>query len=81
MSHPEMWIIMPLKIGTLNLCLGFPGKKDIVEQIIIDRNIDVLCLQETEVGVNLNPNVLSLGGCKFENELNTKCARVGVYIR
>ena len=40
---------MDIKIATLNLCLGLQQKKNLGKQIIIDEQIDVLCMQETEI--------------------------------
>ena len=42
-------LMMDIKIATLNLCLGLQQKKNLVKQIIIDEQIDVLCMQETEI--------------------------------
>ena len=38
-----------MKIGTLNLCLGLKNKKEEVKHLIKTNNIDILCLQETEL--------------------------------
>ena len=70
---------MPIKIATLNLCLGLPGKKETVKQIIIKEKIDILCLQETEIA-NIDASLLSFKGYTFENENNSAKARVGMYI-
>ena len=40
---------MEIKIGTLNLCLGQQSKKELVKQTILNKEIDILCLQETEL--------------------------------
>ena len=39
---------MKIKIGTLNLCLGQKSKKELVKQTILNEEIDMLCMQETE---------------------------------
>jgi exonuclease III len=72
---------MLLKIGSLNLCLGLPNKKICVKNIIIDEQIDVLCLQETELGKNLNHNLMSFPGCALESELNEIRSRVGCLVK
>jgi exonuclease III len=72
---------MPMKIATLNLCLGLPNKKEIIKQTIINEKIDVLCLQETEVEINLDHNLLSFPGYRYESENNSVCSRVGIYVK
>ena len=62
---------MPIKIGTLNLCLGLPNKKEIVKGIINDEKIDVLCLQETEIEINVDRNLMSFPGYLYESESNS----------
>ena len=57
-----------LKIGTLNLCLGLKNKKDLVKAILIENNIDILCMQETEVEHDFNCNLLSIPGFVLEME-------------
>jgi exonuclease III len=71
---------MDYKIVTLNLCLGLPNKKNLVKEIIINEKIDILCLQETKLQINLDHNLLSFPGASFESENNDICSRVGVYI-
>ena len=70
-----------MKIATLNLCLGLPNKKEIIKQTIIKEKIDVLCLQETEVEINLDHNLLSFPGYRYESENNSVCSRVGIYVK
>ena len=45
---------MSIKIATLNLCLGLTNKKNNVKQILNEEEIDVLCLQETEVDADVD---------------------------
>ena len=71
---------MGIKIGTLNLCLGLANKKNIVKQLIIEEKIDILCLQETELNINLNHDLLSFPTYCFESEINKNKSRVGDYI-
>ena len=35
-------------IGSLNLCLGLPNKKDSVIEILKNDNVSICCLQEVE---------------------------------
>ena len=59
-----------LKIGTWNLCLGLPNKKEIVKNYIRTEAIDVCCLQETEIP-NDYPNAqLSFSDYKIGIESN-----------
>ena len=53
---------MSIKIATLNLCLGLPNKKNDVKKLIVENNIDILCMQETEIDPNINtPKIVKLG--------------------
>ena len=69
-----------LKIGTWNLCLGLPNKKDIVTDYLKLNSVNVCCLQETDVPVNFPEIVLNTGGFNLELEQNDVKKRVGVYI-
>ena len=65
MSQTPSQVIMvvnDLKIGTWNLCLGLPNKKDIVTNYLNDNKIDLCCLQETEVQADFLADVLNTGG-------------------
>ena len=46
-----------LKVATLNLCLGLKNKKDLVKSLLIENDIDVLCMQETEIESGLDENI------------------------
>ena len=74
-------MIMTTKIGTLNLCLGLKNKKDLVKQIIIENNIDILCMQETEIEINLDHNLMGFPGYNYESEINKTKSRVGTLIK
>ena len=71
---------MKINLGTLNLCLGLTNKKEIVKRLINDENIDILCLQETELTNNLDHNLMSFPGYVYETENNDECSRVGCYL-
>ena len=73
--------IMGFKIVTLNLCLGLPNKKNIVKEMFITEKLDILCLQETELEINLDHNLLDFPGVNYESENNQICSRVGTYIK
>ena len=72
---------MSIKIGTLNLCLGLKNKKTHVKNLILQNNIDVLCMQEIEIETNYDINLLSFKGYTLENELNSHKSRVGIYVK
>ena len=68
------------KIGTLNLCLGLRNKKEEVRRMIQDNNIDILCMQETEIPKDFPIQMLTFKGYQFENENNNIKSRCGMYI-
>ena len=69
------------KLGTWNLCLGLSNKKDIVTSYLKLNNLDLCCLQETEIPNNFPENFLSTGGYNLELKLNDCKKRAGIYIR
>ena len=50
-----------LKIGTWNLCLGLPYKKDLVTDYLKSKNRMICCLQETEIPFNFPVTLLDCG--------------------
>ena len=70
-----------LRIGTWNLCLGLANKKDIVTSCLSALNIEICCLQETEIVNGFPDNILNCGGFNIELETNTYKRRVGVYLQ
>ena len=70
-----------ITIGTWNLCLGLPNKKDIVIDILDLNKVDICCLQETEISNGFPENILSCGGYKLELEINSSKKRAGIYLR
>ena len=71
---------MPLRIGTLNLCLGLMQKKDLVLNDLVTNKIDICCLQETELLKDFPTESLNGSSFIFESEKNSLKSRVGVYI-
>ena len=69
-----------LKIGTWNLCLGLPNKKDIVTNYLNTNGVSVCCLQETEIPQNFPIDILNCNGFNIELEQNEDSMRVGIYI-
>ena len=48
--------MMNVKIATLNLCLGLKNKRLEVERLMINNNVDVMCLQEVVASNNWRIN-------------------------
>ena len=72
---------MTIKLATWNLCLGLFHKKDYVRNLLYENNIDVLCLQETELRPNIDLNNLNIKGYTLEVEKNREKKRVATYIK
>ena len=70
-----------LKIATLNLCLGLKFKKDLVKNILLDNDIDILSMQETEIDHDYECELLAIPGYSLELETNNVKRRVGSYIK
>jgi hypothetical protein len=71
---------MVLKIATWNLCLGLINKKFQVKQTLLAEQIDVCCMQETEIKDNYPVELLTFPGYTIEVESNDVKSRVGFYI-
>ena len=59
-----------LRIGTWNLCLGLPNKKEMITEYLKSKNINICCLQETDVPMNYPEDILNCGDYLLELELN-----------
>ena len=69
-----------LKIATLNLYLGLKFKKDLIKNILLENEIDILLMQETEIEKDFDCELLNIPGYCFEFEANDTKRRVGAYI-
>ena len=69
-----------VKLATLNLCLGLKNKKDHVKNILVQNQIDILCVQEAEIEKSFNKNLIRIPGFNLELECNSRMSRVGFYI-
>ena len=69
-----------IKIATLNLCLGLKNKKDTVKKLILENDIDILCLQETELEPDFPTKLLTLRGYGYESENNVYKSRCGMFV-
>ena len=68
-------------IGTWNLWLGLPNKKDIIVDILNLNDENICCLHETEIPNNFPESILNCGGYKLELESNSVKKRAGIYIK
>ena len=68
-----------LTIATWNVCLGVANKKDMITDCLKNKNIDVCCLQETEIPMNFPEEVLNVGDYVLELELNDKKTSRNLY--
>ena len=65
-----------ITIGTWNLCLGLPNKKDIAVDILELNKVNICCLPN-----NFPESVLNCGGYKLELESNSGKKTAGIYIK
>ena len=70
-----------MKIATWNLCLGLSNKKDLVCDYLAVNNVNICCLQETEIPMNCPEEVLDCNNYVVELEQNTEKKRAGIYIQ
>ena len=68
-------------IGSLNLCLGLPNKKDNVTELLSRNNVSICCLQEAEVQMNFPEKMLNCAGFTLELEANTFKKRARIYLK
>ena len=59
-----------LRICTWNLCLGLTNKKNIIKNTILTNNIDICCMQETEISPDFPTELLTFMGFEIETEIN-----------
>ena len=70
---------MSLKIATLNLCLGLKNKKDLIKSLLRQNEIDILCMQETEIENGFNIELLRIPGFILELESNQHKVTSGLF--
>ena len=51
-----------------------------MKKLILENDIDILCLQETEIEPDLPTKLLTFGGYNYESENNEYKARCGMYV-
>ena len=62
---------MPVKVATLNLCLGLKNKKLLIKEMLKEFDIDILSMQETEITNSLNHEELKIVDYNLELEKNS----------
>ena len=68
-------------VCTWNLCLGLQYKLTYIKEILIKEDIDILCLQETELEDGFDINSLQINGYELETEISNITVRTVVYIK
>ena len=62
---------MPINISTINLCLGLKNKKMLIKNLLEENEIDILSMQETEIGKDINHSNLRISEYHLELETNS----------
>jgi exonuclease III len=70
-----------INICTWNLCLGLQYKLSYVKEILFKEEIDVLCLQETELESDFDLEILNINGYVLETDFANNTIRSVVYIK
>ncbi len=55
-----------LKIVSWNLCNGLLNKVDYVKNILLEHNVDIILLQETELPNDTDMNLINIQGSQIE---------------
>ena len=63
------------------MCLGLKFKKDLVKNILLEKEIDILLMQEIEIEKDFDFELLNIPGYSFECETNDVKKRVGTYVK
>ena len=63
------------------MCLGLPNEKDIVTSTLTSNDIDICCLQETEIPSDFPIHILNSKKYCLEAEQNSVKKRVGIYVK
>ena len=71
---------MEIKIATLNVCLGLRNKLILINNILVENEIDILCLQEVEIRKNVASKDLNIRGFNLELENNSEKSRTCIYV-
>ena len=71
---------MEIKIATLNVCLGLMNKLILINNILVENEIDILCLQEVEIRKNVASKDLNIRGFNLELENNSEKSRTCIYV-
>ena len=70
-----------MKIATWNVCLGLTSRKDEIQRILINEDIDICLIQEAEIPMDFPINDLTIRGYSIEVETNEFKLRTCTYIK
>ena len=70
-----------MKIATWNVCLGLTSKKDEIERMLINEDIDICLIQEAEIPMDFPINDITIRGYSIEVETNKYKLRTCTYIK
>ena len=59
-----------LRVCTWNVCLGARCKLSQIKDLIMENGIDILCLQEVDIGSDENLDAYEIGEYSLEAELD-----------
>ena len=65
-----------IRICTFNVCLGLRCKLNLIKDFLSEYQIDVLCLQETEIGPDEDKNNYKIPGYVLECEKTSENEKV-----
>ena len=68
---------MSIRISKLNLCLGLKYKKDLVKDLLLTNEINILCMQETDIE-KFYEELLRIPGLCLETKKNLIKKRTGL---
>jgi len=72
-----------IKICTWNVCLGILHKIQLIKEFVLEKEIDVLCIQEAEIKMDDDISLLGIQGFSLELEKTSQMysRRTLIYIR
>jgi exonuclease III len=70
-----------MKIATWNVCLGLTSKKDEIQRMLINEDIDICLIQEAEIPMNFPIKDLTIRSYSIEVETNKSKLRTYTYIK
>ena len=70
-----------INVCTWNLCLGLQHKLNYVKEILIKEDVDILCLQETEIENGFDISTLNIKGYELETDSSNTIIRTALYVK